>query len=67
MNSVDEGANAVLQLVGSPELNGKTGLYFDGMRPSRANGQAYDATARARLRALSFQLAGLPAPTHETF
>jgi NAD(P)-dependent dehydrogenase (short-subunit alcohol dehydrogenase family) len=67
MNSVDEGANAVLQLINSPEMNGKTGLYFDGTRPSRANGQAYDAAARARLRALSLQLVGLPAPTHETF
>jgi NAD(P)-dependent dehydrogenase (short-subunit alcohol dehydrogenase family) len=67
MNSVDEGANAVLQLIDSPKLNGKTGLYFDGMRPWRANGQAYDATARARLWALSFQLVGLPAPPNETF
>jgi NAD(P)-dependent dehydrogenase (short-subunit alcohol dehydrogenase family) len=65
MNSVDEGANAVLQLINSPELNGKTGLYFDGMRPSRANRQAYDVAARARLRALSLQLVGLPVPAHQ--
>jgi NAD(P)-dependent dehydrogenase (short-subunit alcohol dehydrogenase family) len=65
LSSVDEGADAILQLVDSPNLTGKTGLYYDGMRPSRANDQAYDASARARLRALSFQLVGLAAPMGE--
>jgi NAD(P)-dependent dehydrogenase (short-subunit alcohol dehydrogenase family) len=31
-------------------------------RPSRANAQTYDATARGRLRTLSFRLAGLSEP-----
>ncbi|GLS22262.1 3-oxoacyl-ACP reductase [Labrys miyagiensis] len=62
MTSVDEGATAVLQLIDNIESSGKSGVYFDGMRPSRANGQAYDVTARARLRALSFQLVSPSAP-----
>jgi NAD(P)-dependent dehydrogenase (short-subunit alcohol dehydrogenase family) len=65
MSSVDEGADAILQLVDSPDLSGKTGRYYDGMHASRANDQAYDANARARLRALSFQLVGLADPMGE--
>jgi NAD(P)-dependent dehydrogenase (short-subunit alcohol dehydrogenase family) len=61
-SSVDEGAEAILRLVTSPELGDKTGLFFDGLRPSRALDQAYDAVARERLRRLSFELVGLPAP-----
>ena len=60
-SSVDEGADAILQLAVSAELEGKTGLYFDGQRPVRANAQAYDATARQRLRDLSMELTGLSA------
>jgi NAD(P)-dependent dehydrogenase (short-subunit alcohol dehydrogenase family) len=62
ISTVDTGANAILHLAASAEMEGRTGLYFDGLRPSRANAQAYDATARERLRALSFQLVGLPVP-----
>jgi NAD(P)-dependent dehydrogenase (short-subunit alcohol dehydrogenase family) len=60
--SVDEGADAILNLAVSPALEGRTGLYFDGLRPSRAQPQAYDDAARARLRALSFKLAGMADP-----
>jgi len=59
MSSVDEGAEAILHLATSPELASKTGLYFDGLREARANPQAYDADARARLRALSLALVGV--------
>lgn len=62
MSSVDEGADAILNLAVSPDLHGKSGLYFDGLRPSRASAQAYDADARQRLRALSFELTGLTDP-----
>lgn len=58
-SNVDEGADAILNLAVSPALQSQTGLYFDGLRPSRAQPQAYDAAARARLRALSFELTGL--------
>jgi NAD(P)-dependent dehydrogenase (short-subunit alcohol dehydrogenase family) len=62
MSSVDEGADAILRLVESPDLDGRTGLYVDGTRDSRANDQAYDTHARARLRALSCELVGLATP-----
>jgi NAD(P)-dependent dehydrogenase (short-subunit alcohol dehydrogenase family) len=58
-STVDEGADSILQLIESPDLEGKTGLYFDGLRPSRADKQAYDVAARERLRVLSCQLVGL--------
>ncbi|MBZ5762477.1 SDR family NAD(P)-dependent oxidoreductase [Rhizobium sp. VS19-DR104.2] len=62
VSSVDEGADAILNLAISPDLQDKSGLYFDGLRPSRAQGQAFDADARRQLRALSFELTGLSHP-----
>jgi NAD(P)-dependent dehydrogenase (short-subunit alcohol dehydrogenase family) len=61
LSTVEQGADAILNLAISPELEGKSGLYFDGLRPARANRQAYDASARAHLRALSLKLTGLEA------
>jgi NAD(P)-dependent dehydrogenase (short-subunit alcohol dehydrogenase family) len=58
MSTVDEGAAAILNLVRSPALEGRSGLYFDRQRESRANPQAYDAAARDRLRRLSLELTG---------
>jgi NAD(P)-dependent dehydrogenase (short-subunit alcohol dehydrogenase family) len=58
-SSVDEGADAILNLAVSPDLDDKTGLFFNRFQPSRANAQAYDPAARARLRDLSFSLVGL--------
>jgi NAD(P)-dependent dehydrogenase (short-subunit alcohol dehydrogenase family) len=55
-STVGEGAEAVLQLVTAPDL--ETGQYFRGLRPARANDQAYDLEARARLRRLSERLTG---------
>ena len=59
LSSVETGADAILQLAVSPRLEGKSGLYFNVMTESRANPQAYDAKARAQLRKLSLELAGL--------
>jgi NAD(P)-dependent dehydrogenase (short-subunit alcohol dehydrogenase family) len=59
MSSVEQGAEAILHLATSPDLDGRTGLYFDGRRPARANAQAYDADARRRLRELSLRLTGI--------
>jgi NAD(P)-dependent dehydrogenase (short-subunit alcohol dehydrogenase family) len=53
-STVAEGAEAVLNLVNSPNLG--SGLYFNQLRQTRAHSQAYDPAARARLRALSEQL-----------
>jgi len=58
-SSVEEGADAILQLAAAPELEGKTGRYFDGLREARANAQAYDADARRRLWDLSMDITGL--------
>ena len=54
--TIDEGADAVMQLIVSTEIEG--GQFFRGLRPARANDQAYDLEARARLRILSSQLTG---------
>ena len=40
-------------------LDGTSGQFYNGLRPARANPQAYDDTARERLRVLSLQLTGL--------
>lgn len=55
-SSVETGADAILNLATSPDLEGRSGLYFDGLRESRADAQAYDAKARQQLRALSLEL-----------
>jgi NAD(P)-dependent dehydrogenase (short-subunit alcohol dehydrogenase family) len=55
-STVAEGADAILNLATSPALEGRTGLYFNGLGPARANPQAYDEEARAKLRALSLEL-----------
>jgi NAD(P)-dependent dehydrogenase (short-subunit alcohol dehydrogenase family) len=54
ISSVDEGADAIQRLIDAPDLG--TGRYFNGMREMRANAQAYDETARERLRTLSEKL-----------
>src|ERR671915_2351138 len=58
MSTVDEGAEAVVRLADSPEIEGVTGRYFDGTREARASRQAYNPQARRRLWALSEQLCG---------
>ena len=62
-SSVETGADAILNLATSPALEGRSGLYFDGLRESRADAQAYDARARQQLRSLSLDLVGLASPT----
>jgi NAD(P)-dependent dehydrogenase (short-subunit alcohol dehydrogenase family) len=59
ISSVEDGADAILKLAISPELEGKSGLYFNGQREARADAQAYDADARQQLKALSIKLTGL--------
>lgn len=56
-SSVDEGKEAVLQLVTGDDPG--NGLYFNQLREARANAQAYDEEARERLRVLSRTLTGL--------
>jgi len=54
--SVEEGRDAVPRLVLREAV--RTGGYFEGTEPARAHPQAYDATARARLRPLGERLLG---------
>jgi NAD(P)-dependent dehydrogenase (short-subunit alcohol dehydrogenase family) len=65
-STVEEGAAAVMRLAVCRDLDDCTGEYFDGVRPSRANAQAYDPQARQRLAALSARLAGLEEHRHGT-
>ena len=55
--TVDEGAIAVMQLISSTEIEG--GQFFIGLLPGRANAQAYDSEARAKLKSLSEDLTGV--------
>jgi NAD(P)-dependent dehydrogenase (short-subunit alcohol dehydrogenase family) len=55
-STVEEGANAVVYVATSPELKGKSGLFFNGKREMKANAMAYDADARAKLKTLSEKL-----------
>lgn len=59
ISRVEDGAEAILNLAIGPALEGRSGLYFNVLREARADGQAYDPAARARLRKLSRDLTGL--------
>jgi NAD(P)-dependent dehydrogenase (short-subunit alcohol dehydrogenase family) len=61
ISSVEQGAEAILRLAVSPEMEDRTGLFFNGQREARADAQAYDAEARQRLKAISTELGGLSA------
>lgn len=54
--TVEEGRDALLRLMLDADVG--TGGYFDGQEPARAHAQAYDETARERLRELSERLIG---------
>ena len=56
MSTVAEGVEATHRLVTSPDVEGVSGKYFDGLEESVADGQAYDEDARARLWELSESL-----------
>jgi NAD(P)-dependent dehydrogenase (short-subunit alcohol dehydrogenase family) len=59
MSTVEQGGAAILRLVSGDDVANKSGLFFNGMNEMKANPQAYDAEARARLKALSLKLTGL--------
>jgi NAD(P)-dependent dehydrogenase (short-subunit alcohol dehydrogenase family) len=60
MSTVEQGGEAILHLIAGDDVASSSGLFFNGMNEMKANPQAYDADARQRLRALSFELTGLP-------
>jgi NAD(P)-dependent dehydrogenase (short-subunit alcohol dehydrogenase family) len=56
MSTVEEGGTAILHLATGDDIEGRGGLFFNGLRESRANAQAYDVEARKKLRELSLKL-----------
>jgi NAD(P)-dependent dehydrogenase (short-subunit alcohol dehydrogenase family) len=56
MSTVEEGGAAILHLATGDDMEGRSGLFYNGLRESRANAQAYDASARKKLRELSLKL-----------
>ena len=50
---IDEGVRPTVRLITDPALEAVTGRYFDRFTDTAAHEQAYDATARARLAALT--------------
>jgi NAD(P)-dependent dehydrogenase (short-subunit alcohol dehydrogenase family) len=56
-SSVLEGRDAVMRAITSPDV--RSGEYYRGLDAARANPQAYDEEARARLRRLSEDLTGI--------
>lgn len=57
-STVEEGAAAVMQLAVGAELEGRSGLFFNGLTEAQTNAQAYDQGARERLRTLAVELTG---------
>jgi NAD(P)-dependent dehydrogenase (short-subunit alcohol dehydrogenase family) len=55
LSSLEQGLAATLALVQRTDVSGR---YFNGLQEARADAQAYDADARARLRALSEEYLG---------
>ncbi len=59
VSTVEQGGEAILHLAVGDDVAGKSGLFFNGMHEAQANPQAYDVTARKKLRDLSLELTGL--------
>jgi NAD(P)-dependent dehydrogenase (short-subunit alcohol dehydrogenase family) len=55
--TIAEGADAVMHQIVGQDI--QSGEYFNGQKPARANAQAYDPAARAKLREVSLKLTGL--------
>lgn len=58
----EEGAQTIIYLASSPEVEGITGQYFYDCEPARSSALSYDATAAARLWAASEMLTGQRSP-----
>ncbi|MEU8306604.1 SDR family NAD(P)-dependent oxidoreductase [Actinomadura sp. NPDC048955] len=56
ISTLEEGVRATHRLVTDPALDEVSGRFFDGLKEARADAQAYDPDARARLKALSDEL-----------
>jgi NAD(P)-dependent dehydrogenase (short-subunit alcohol dehydrogenase family) len=56
ISTLEEGVDATCRLIADDALDGVSGRYFNGKREARADPQAYDGDARARLAAASNEL-----------
>jgi NAD(P)-dependent dehydrogenase (short-subunit alcohol dehydrogenase family) len=61
ISTLEQGVEATLRLIGDPELEGVTGVYFNGQHRADPHPQASDPAALQRLRELSDRLCGLRA------
>jgi hypothetical protein len=62
----EEGAESVLYLAASRELDGVTGQYFKEMEAVNPSPEAYDEKAAARLWRLSLEMTGLETSIEQT-
>jgi NAD(P)-dependent dehydrogenase (short-subunit alcohol dehydrogenase family) len=58
ISTVEQGAEAILNLAMGSDGARQSGCYFNGLREARAAPQAYDTEARRRLREVSLSLTG---------
>jgi hypothetical protein len=59
----EQGAQTVIYLASSPEVEGVTGQYFDKSKAVRSSQQSNDETAGRRLWQVSEELTGLTSTT----
>lgn len=60
----EAGADTIVYLASSPEVEGNTGLYWEKRRPVQSSQASYDESAQKRLWDASALLTGLAAPVH---
>ena len=58
VSTVEQGGEATIRLITDPALNGVTGQFFDGLRPSRALPVAYDPQFRSGLSEVTRRMIG---------
>lgn len=59
LSTVEEGGDAMLELITRTVMPGYNGLYFEGRGKAKANAMAFDLDARAHLYRLSCELTGI--------
>jgi NAD(P)-dependent dehydrogenase (short-subunit alcohol dehydrogenase family) len=64
---VQQGADAIIYLAASPEVEGVTGRFFDQNKETTMDRQAYDSSALKKLHRLSCDLTGLTATSPSDF
>ncbi len=62
--SPEEGADTIMYLASSPEVEGITGLYWEKRQPITSSPASYDESAQKRLWEVSAKLTGVTAPVH---